>query len=160
VNTTRLRTALGVALIGALAAFGLAFPVAERSPAWLSVPWLVPVLLVVVALGLLVAAWPVRQYARGQRRWTDPLRAAGIFAFAKACSLVASGLTGVYLGIGLFGLTRWEVAAYHGRVLWDGLAAVGALVLAVAGLVAERWCRLPPPPQTPPAPQAPPAAGR
>jgi hypothetical protein len=109
-----------------------------------AVPWTVPALLALLAAGILLAAWPIRQYIKGKRRRIDSLRAATILALAKSCSLAGAALTGLYLGIALVGATALHSAPAWTR-LWQGLAAAGAaVVLAVAGRLAEWFCRLPP----------------
>jgi hypothetical protein len=143
-GVTRLRVASLTAAVTAALVFCLARPLSERAPWLLGVPWPVVALLLVMAGVALAAAWPVRQYIRGKRRWTDPLRAARVVAFAKACALAGSGLVGAYLGLCVFALSRWDAPAFHGRALWAGGASLAALALAAAGLAAERWCRLPP----------------
>ncbi|MDR2454916.1 MAG: DUF3180 domain-containing protein [Bifidobacteriaceae bacterium] len=108
------------------------------------VPWAVAALLIALAAGILLAAWPVRQYAKGNRRRIDPLRAATILALAKSCSLAGAALLGLYLGMALV-----EALSLHSALAWTRLwqeaaAALAALALSAAGRIAEWFCRLPP----------------
>ncbi|MDR1798744.1 MAG: DUF3180 domain-containing protein [Bifidobacteriaceae bacterium] len=108
------------------------------------VPWTVPLALAAIAALILVAAWPVRQYVKGKRERIDRLRAATVLALAKACSLTGAALTGVYLGIGLVALRTTGSALLRERVWQAGVATLAALALALAGRLAESFCRLPP----------------
>ncbi|SDS21387.1 DUF3180 family protein [Agrococcus carbonis] len=97
--------------------------------------------LALLAVVLLLLAWPVRQAARGARR-IDYRHATSVLGFAKASSVVGALLGGAALGaLGFFG-TRAVVAG--DAVLTLAIVAGGALMQLVAGLVAEHWCVLPP----------------
>lgn len=107
--------------------------------------WVVaPVLLVLAGL-VLWAASGVRSYLQGRRPSLDALRAARTVALAKAASMTGALLTGWYAGQVLLTLPQLHVEAQQGRAWSAGAAAVAAVVLTVAGLVAERFCELPPP---------------
>lgn len=90
---------------------------------------------------LLVLAWPVRQAAQGKRR-IDYRHATAVLGFAKASSIVGALLAGAALGALGFFVSRAVVA--EEAVLALVVVAVGAAVQLTAGLVAERWCVLPP----------------
>ena len=107
--------------------------------------WVVAPILVVVAALVLWAASAVRSFLRGRRPSLDPIRAARTAALAKASSLTGALLAGWYAGQALLTLPHLQVEAQQGRAWSAGAAAVAAVVLAVAGLVAERFCELPPP---------------
>jgi len=62
---------------------------------------------------------------------------------AKACGLSGALLTGAGIGILLFIFTR-DVLPASNAVLLTALGTAGAVVLLVAGLVAEYFCTLPP----------------
>jgi hypothetical protein len=133
-----------VAGIAGLLAFGALWVLAEPSSSVLAVPWALPALFAVLGAAVLLAAWPVRQYLRGRRPAVDALRAARVLALAKACALVGAGLTGGYLAAAADLLLAPSSPLVRARALSAGAAALAALVLAVAGAVAERYCRLPP----------------
>jgi len=145
VELTRWRDLGLVALLSAVASWAACPLVAERWPTVLTFPWTASALLFLVGAGVLWAAWPVRQYARQTRPWTDPLRAARVCALARACSRVAALLGGCALGVVIHAAATWATPAGRDRVLLDSLAIVAALALAIAGVLAETWCRLPPP---------------
>jgi hypothetical protein len=143
-SLTRIKTMLAVGLVAAVASAIVVDLATGRLWQRVNVPWTVPAMLVLAAVAILAAAWPVRQYVRGKRRAIDPLRAANILTLAKACALGGAALAGVYLGIALV-----AAAALHSPLawlrLWQDLAAfAAAAALAAAGRVAEWFCRLPP----------------
>ncbi|MDR1188887.1 MAG: DUF3180 domain-containing protein, partial [Bifidobacteriaceae bacterium] len=143
-SLTRIRT---LVLIGVAATVASAVVIdLATGVLWqrVTVPWTVAGLLLVAAAAILAVAWPVRQYVKGKRRSVDPLRAAAIWALAKACALAGAALAGVYLGAALAGAGELHSALAWLR-FWQELAASGAaVVLAVAGRLAEGFCRLPP----------------
>ena len=109
------------------------------------VPWAMGPVLVVLAVVVLWMALAVRAYQRGRRPSLDPLRAARTVALAKAASLTGALLFGWYGGQLLLTLGRLQFEPQRDRALAAGVAALCAIVLGVAGVVAERFCQLPPP---------------
>lgn len=124
------------------------FLVELASTAW-SLPIFVPPLtlplaLVLIAVILVVLAWPIRQATRGRTtRRVDPFRAMRIALLAKASSLSGVLLLGVGLGIVVFILTRSVTPAVTSLWLAIGMA-LGAVILVAGGLLAEHFCTLPP----------------
>jgi hypothetical protein len=123
-------------------------------------PALVPPLTWGVALfllgGLVVAlAWPIRAHREPEsmRSPVDPFYATRVLLLAKASAIAGSILCGVGVGFLVFFLGRPVVSE---PALWlSFVATVGAVVMMVAALVAERWCALPPESHTPDAQGAP-----
>ncbi|MFC5929493.1 DUF3180 domain-containing protein [Cryobacterium melibiosiphilum] len=107
-------------------------------------PVTLPLTLIVVGIVVVILAWPIRQVTRGRgRRLVDPFRAMRVAVLAKASSLSGSLVLGAGLGIVAFILTRSVVPAV--ALLWLAIAtAFGAGILLVGGLVAEKFCTLPP----------------
>jgi len=94
---------------------------------------------------LLGLAWPIRQFQRkapGARR-VDPVYATRVVLLAKAASLTAAAFIGGGIGAGVFVTTRPVVSTE--AVTLTAVWLVGAIVLMVGGVIAERWCtvRLP-----------------
>lgn len=142
-TTTRVRTLLllaGVAfaLVTALLQLRLAAGGSTPPP-----PVLTLVVTGLMALGTLAVAWPVRRWNKGARdRVVDPLRAARTVALAKAAAMTGAVLAG---GWGALLAMALPLLAVQGqRVLVSGLAVLVSIALTVAGLVAERWCLVPP----------------
>jgi hypothetical protein len=112
----------------------------------LPLPWTALGGMLVIALAVLVAGWPVRRWTVGDRsRRLDALRAARTLVLARASAYSGAALVGFYVAQGLVVLPDVDVEPRQERLLLAGLATGCALVMVVAGLVVERWCRLPPP---------------
>ncbi|UZN04014.1 DUF3180 domain-containing protein [Cellulomonas sp. S1-8] len=109
------------------------------------IPWLVVAVELVIAGVVLSMGWAVRQYQRGKRPTLDPVRAARTAVLAKASCYTGALLTGWYGGQALSLLTDADVPGSTTLAAAAGVAVLGAVVLAVVGLVVEHWCRVPPP---------------
>lgn len=109
------------------------------------VPWSVVLVCVVIAGVVLRMGWAVRQFLRGRRPDLDPVRAARTVVLAKASSLTGSLLLGWYGGQALLFLGDLDVEPRRARAVAAAVAALGAAVLTVVGLVVERMCEVPPP---------------
>jgi predicted Co/Zn/Cd cation transporter (cation efflux family) len=136
-------------LVGALVAGVLGFVVdrwvesSGGSP--LPVPWSALVGMVAIAVGVVVVAWPVRRWNRGDRsRRLDPLRAARAAVLAKAASLSGAILVGWFAGQGLGALGDLTIEPRRDRFVLAMVAVLVATLVLVAGLVGQRWCRRPP----------------
>ncbi|WP_344101426.1 DUF3180 domain-containing protein [Myceligenerans crystallogenes] len=132
----------GVAVVGwpvlrALEARGVHLP---------PVPWLVDAAIVVLAGVVFWLGWTVRAYQKGDRPSLDGLRAARTLVLAKAASLAGALLGGWYLAQVLLVLPDLAIEPRRDRALAAGIAVACSLGLAVVGLVVERFCQLPPPP--------------
>jgi hypothetical protein len=144
---------LNLALLGAFGAVGAWFAqtalVASGRPATIP-PLTLAFALVAIAVIIVAMALPVRRVTRrvaGAR--IDPFYATRVVTLAKASSLGGALLGGAGLGILAFLLTR-SVVPGLGSITAAIAAAVGALVLLIAGLVAEHMCTLPPDDDEPP----------
>ncbi|MFC5382585.1 DUF3180 family protein [Aquipuribacter nitratireducens] len=101
--------------------------------------------LAALAAAILVVAWPVRRWTKGERdRHLDPLRAARTVALAKAAALAGAVMSGAWTGFALVAVPLVSVSAQPGRVALTAAVVLASLAVTVAGLVAERWCMLPP----------------
>jgi hypothetical protein len=108
------------------------------------VPWVVDVAIVALAAAVFWAGWTVRAYQKGRRPDLDAIRAARTFVLAKAASLTGALLTGWYGAQVLATLGDLAIEARRDRAVAAGVAVACAVVLAVVGMVAERFCQLPP----------------
>ena len=112
-------------------------------------PSLVPPFTLGTALGLIgvlvvllaMPVWRVVRRVHGAK--VDPFYATRIVLLAKASSLAGSLLTGLAAAVLAFLLTRSVVAA-AGSVGMAVVTLVGAALLLIGGLVAEKMCTLPP----------------
>jgi O-antigen ligase len=99
--------------------------------------------LAVIGILDLALAIPIRKSVRDRTRSRiDPFYATRVAVLSKASSLAGALALGVGVGILIFLLTRSVLAV--GSVLLAGATVVGAIVLLVAGLVAEYFCSIPP----------------
>jgi hypothetical protein len=142
-------TRVGPLLLLAGVAFALSTAVLQLRQAAGGTTAAPPVVAVVMVAGLaaavLVVAWPVRRWNHGERdRAINPLRAARTVALAKAAALAGAVLTGGWLGFVGVALPYVTLQAQTGRVLASAAIVLASLALTVAGLVAERWCMIPP----------------
>ena len=107
-------------------------------------PFTLAAALVLIGIVIVVMAWPVRRVARGVRGVrVDPFYATRVVMLAKASSLGGALLAGGGLGIVGYLLSR-SVLPPVGSVTMAVGTAVGAIVLLIAGLIAEHWCTIPP----------------
>ncbi len=109
------------------------------------VPWLVVVVLVVISSIVFAMGWAVRQFLRGKKPTLDPLRAARTAVLAKASSFTGSLRVGGYAAQLLLVLGDLDVASRRARAVSAAVAVAGSVLLAVVGLIVERFCRVPPP---------------
>ena len=133
---------LGV--LGGGAAWFLETALAASGNAVLIPPFTLAVALLLIGVIIIVMAVPVRRVSRGvPNARIDPFYATRVVMLAKASSLSGALLTGASLGIVGYLLSRSVLPAV-GSVTMALASAVGAIVLLVAGLVAEHWCTIPP----------------
>jgi hypothetical protein len=140
VKTTRVSTLIMLVVIGGVVMWSVQV-VATRVgyPSFMAPPTM-GLALGMGGLLLLGLAWPIRQFqkkAPGARR-VDPVYATRVVLLAKAASLTAAAFIGGGIGAGVFVATRPVVSseAVTLTVVW----LVGAIVLMVGSVIAERWC--------------------
>lgn len=98
--------------------------------------------LVLIAVIVVALAVPVRRATRDAGRRVDPFYATRVVLLAKACSVAGALLAGAAAGMVIELLAR-PVSVSEG--LWRMSAMlVAAIVVLVAGLVAEALCVVPP----------------
>jgi hypothetical protein len=134
--------AMVVLVVGALSWVGWRF--------WLSsghllggASWVSSILLVVMAALVIGAGLPVRRFLQGRAtKPLSPIRAARTLVLAQAAALTGSAVLGWYAAQVAHALADLDLPGYRG-VLWRLLAlCLGAVVLAVAGMVTQAWCRI------------------
>lgn len=164
---------LALALIGALAGFALETTLVLTGRARFDPPYTLPFALVLMAALVIVLVLPVWRSTRDgrggrsgrggrggrddrrsrgprmaeagriAREPVDPFYATRVVVLAKASALTGALLAGAGVGILVWLLTR-SVVAGLGSTVMAIVAAGGALVLMIAGLVAEHLCTVPP----------------
>lgn len=123
---------------------GIVWHFFTRTGRMLQGPSLLTAVVLLVLAGLVLwAGWQVRAYQRGEsRKPFSPLRAARILGLAQAGALTGAAVSGWYLGHLAVLLPDRDLTPY-GRQVVPLLVIIGAgALLAVAGLVAQRWCRI------------------
>lgn len=97
-----------------------------------------------LAVVVILVGIPVRRWVRGDRsRPLNPLAAARTVVLARAAAYGGAVLLGWYLAQGLVLLP--ELVGTRRERFWVAMvASVGAVLLGAAGLLVQRWCRVPP----------------
>lgn len=135
-----LELAAGAAVVGWL----LLRSLESRGTFVADVPWVVDAGLLVLAAAVFWAGWTVRAYQKGRKPDLDGLRAARTYVLGKAAAITGSLLCGWYLSQFLVVLGDLGIDARRAHGVAALYAAGAALVLAVVGVVVERFCQLPP----------------
>lgn len=107
----------------------------------MDVPWTVAAVCAAAAAMALVWGWTVRQYVRGNRPGLSALKAARIAVYAQACALAGAVTAGLFGGYGMVWVEYWSHAPRREAAIAALVAGVGGVVLSLAGVIAERWCR-------------------
>jgi len=146
-NTTRVGSLLGLAAIAGLVGY-----LAEALLVRLGQPQFIPPVTLGVALefiGVIIPAmaWPIRKLTRAgddapKPAGVDPFYATRVLLLAKAGALTGAVLVGVALGIVIFVATRVVLAATP--LTFTLITVIGGVTLSVGGVLAERWCQIPP----------------
>lgn len=109
----------------------------------LSTPWTAPAGILILAGVVLLAGLEVRRWVTGRReRRLDPLVAARVAVLAKAAAYTGGMLIGWYLAQAVVVLPDL-VGDRRTRFVMSLISALTAVALAVAGLLAQRWCKRP-----------------
>ncbi|MFD1722286.1 DUF3180 domain-containing protein [Amnibacterium endophyticum] len=105
--------------------------------------------LYVIAVAVVLVALPVRRSVhagragRPHRHRVDPFYAMRALMLAKASSILGAFALG--MGLALVGYAVSRTGDIETPAFWpSALLGLGGLVMMVAGLVAESWCRIPP----------------
>jgi hypothetical protein len=137
---TLLLVLVGVAAVGALVLRAL-----EMQGIYLPrVAWVEDAAILVLAAAIFWAGWGVRAYQKGDKPDLDPLRAARTFVLAKAGALTGALLAGRYLAEVVVLVSQLGIEARRENAIAAGIAFLASVVLAVVGLVVEKFCELPP----------------
>lgn len=141
---TRPTTMVIVAIIGGVVAWALDGVLSALGQPVIVPPWSWGVGLGLLGTLILAIAWPIRQrlHVTPRRDLVDPFYATRVVLLAKSTSVAGSVFVGAAIGVGIFFLTRPVVTE---DTLWASAGALlGAILLMVGGITAERWCTLPP----------------
>ncbi|MBC7310664.1 MAG: DUF3180 domain-containing protein [Tetrasphaera sp.] len=136
---------LAAVLIGTTLVSAIVWRLYTRSGRLLQAPvWLTVAVVLLLAGLVLWSGWQVRSYQRGGSRSLTGLRAARILSLAQAGSITGAAVAGWFLGHLVILLPDRDLTPYARQLLPLSVLIASGLVLAVTGLVAQHWCRLPP----------------
>ncbi|MGO1166147.1 MAG: DUF3180 domain-containing protein [Janibacter sp.] len=107
----------------------------------LQIGWLAGALLLGMAIVVVVTGSRMWRMRHG-RTHVEPVVAARVLGLAQASALTGAAMGGLYLGQALLLLPDINFAGRGGLVLRFGLAAFGGLLMAIAGLLVQSWCRI------------------
>nr|WP_246297564.1 DUF3180 domain-containing protein [Janibacter cremeus] len=107
----------------------------------LRIGWIAGALLVAMAVVVVVAGSRMWRMRRG-RTHVEPVVAARLLGLAQASALTGAITGGFYLGQALVLLPDHDFGGRGVLALQHGLAALGGLLMAVAGLLVQSWCRI------------------
>ncbi|MFV0633695.1 DUF3180 domain-containing protein [Demequina sp.] len=133
---------LGLLGLASLVLSWLVTAAMERSGATpLAVPWSFDAVCVAAGVLALWWGWHVRQYLKGKRPTLEGVKAARIAVYAQACAYVGVIIAGACGGYALGLVESWSHGPRREVAITALIAAGCALVMMVAGLIAEHWCR-------------------
>lgn len=107
----------------------------------LRVGWFAGILLLAMGGIVVAAGWRMWRMRHG-RAHVEPVVAARVLGLAQASALTGAAVAGLHLGQAI---ALAPDAGFAGRgelALKWAVAALGAVALAVAGLVVQSWCRV------------------
>lgn len=142
---------IAVAVVGAIAGYGMDQLLTVTGRATFTPSLMLAVLLVILGALVVALALPIRRATAGStstpdgavnRPRVDPFRALRVAMLAKASSMVGAGVGGFALGLLIFVFTRPVPPSF---VSWSSAAAVAGAAALLVGLAlyAEYLCTLP-----------------
>jgi Na+/proline symporter len=109
----------------------------------LQTSWISLIVLVFMACGVFFAGLPVRRFLRGQsKKSLNPMRAMRTLVLAQAAALTGGLVSGWYLAQVLVLLPDFDIESRRTLVLRLAALSAGGALLAVAGLLTQRMCRV------------------
>lgn len=107
--------------------------------------WIGVIPLAMVIVLVLVAGRQVQRYQAGDPvPVMTPQRARGTLVAAQASAWGGAALTGWFIAHALVHAPNADVASVRELMIRALVSACAAILLAVAGMIAQHWCRLPP----------------
>ena len=141
---THISTVVVLAVVGAVVGFLVQALLAGMSFAKVRPEYTLGVTLVLIAAIVIAFALPIRRATHGTpAKRVDPFYATRVVVLAKACSIGGALLGGFALGV-LIDLLVKSGSPPADSYLRAGAMLVGAVILVIAGLLAEFFCTVPP----------------
>lgn len=107
-------------------------------------PWLTAAFLLVLAVWLVLRGRAVRRMVAGEETTMTPIGAARLVAFAKASSITGTLLGGFFVAWIVVASEHSSAPLNQDLILSSALNLLACLILVVAAMVVEGWCRVPP----------------
>ncbi|PZF81809.1 DUF3180 domain-containing protein [Jiangella anatolica] len=144
---TRIGSLIWVALVAVPVGWSIGRVVDAMSDVLPPIPWVLPALLLFLAIAMFAGARAVRGWIHERRFDTriDALRVARSVALAKASEYFGAVLVGVYTGLGLLAVGRLDSPMGRNRAILSAVVIVAAVVLTIAAVRLERAGEVPPP---------------
>jgi Na+/proline symporter len=109
----------------------------------LQTSWISLIVLLFMACGVFFAGLPVRRFLHGQaKKSLNPMRAMRTLVLAQAAALTGGLVSGWYLAQVLVLLPDFDIESRRTLVLRLAALSAGGALLAVAGLLTQRMCRV------------------
>ncbi len=141
---TRVSTLIALAVVGGVISWAAqALLTTAGSPSFVP-PVTFGVAVGLVGMILVALAWPIRRYVRRHpgAKPVDALYATRVVLLGKAGALAGAFFAGATLGVTVSLVVRPVVPEQ--AVAVTVVSVVGAILLTLGGVVAERWCTVPP----------------
>lgn len=106
--------------------------------------WLTAAFLLVLAVWLVLRGRAVKGMVAGEETSMTPIGAARVVTFAKASSITGSLLGGFFVAWIVVASERSSAPLNQDLILSSALNVLACVVLVVAAMVVEGWCRIPP----------------
>ena len=154
---TRVSTLVWLFVAVAVGAWGVLRLADRRGSVLPQITWTAPVLIGLLGVVVVIAAFALRARLRGGPgvRPPQPLGVARMAVLGKASSHVGAIVAGLYTGWALVLLPSLEIEARRDRAIVTVVAVLASLLLTGAGLFLERICRIRPPGADQPPPAVP-----
>jgi peptidoglycan/LPS O-acetylase OafA/YrhL len=148
VRSTTWRLLLAIAVVAGVLSWAVLYVDDSRYGDVPDVPWPSAAVLAVFGGSILLVALTLRPrlQRREGHRPVDPLVSARFGVLSLACSRAGALFAGVYAGFLAMALADLSVPFRRHLAYVSGACVLAALVLVTGGLVLERVCRLPEPP--------------
>ncbi len=115
----------------------------SSGPAMPDQGWLGLIAMLALTGALLALGWPVKKLRDGTaEHFISPIRAARTLVLGQAGALTGAALTGWYVAGILVLIPDADIESVRSRIWVLAAHTLVAVVLAVAGMVVQSWCRL------------------
>ncbi|MGZ4589214.1 MAG: DUF3180 domain-containing protein [Actinomycetes bacterium] len=139
---TRISTLLALLVGVAAATWGALDIIENRGGVLPPLSWSAPACLFALGMVVLVTAISLRSRLASGDRLPHPLAMARMAVLGKASAHVGPIIGGIYAGYALVLLPSLDIPDRRDRAVLAGVAVLASLVLAGAGLLLERTCRV------------------